>query len=147
MRFSLLRQFVIHLPQDSVVTLAQIGKLLGKHKVDILSLAGTSAFGICTAILFTDDEEKTTELLREINVPFSTQNVLIASLPDEPGAFGHFTQLLFDQGIRVLSFYALRFGASRSDYAFSVGEGDYEKAKAFLDASGFLKSYKTLKKH
>ena len=75
-----------------------------------------------------------------MNIPFSTQDVLIASLPNEPGAFGHFTQLLFDQKIQILSFYALRFNGNKADYAFSVNEADFEKAQAFLDASALLKS-------
>ena len=102
------------------------------------SLMATSAFGICTAILFTDNEEETHRLLLQINIPFSTQNVLVASLPDEPGTFGNFSQLLFDQGIRVSSFYLLRFTKTHAHYAFTVDEADFEKAQAFLDASGFL---------
>ncbi len=133
-----MKQFVIHLEKEE--TLTQIGKTLGKYNVQITSIAGTTAFGICTVILCTDNEKITHEQLRELNIPFSTQDVLIASLPNEPGAFGHFSQLLFDQKIRVLSFYALRFTANRADYAFSVNEVDFEKAQAFLDASAFLTS-------
>ncbi|MHA2340254.1 MAG: hypothetical protein ACXADW_00195, partial [Candidatus Hodarchaeales archaeon] len=104
-----MQQFVIHLENssDALSLLAQIGKILGEHDIDIISMAGTSAFGICTAILFTDNEEETHKLLLQLNIPFSTQNVLVASLPDEPGTFGNFAQLLFDQEIRVSSFYIL----------------------------------------
>jgi len=133
-----MKQFVIHLEKEE--TLTQIGKALGKYNVQITSIAGTTAFGICTVILFTDNEKIAQEQLQELNIPFSTQDVLIASLPNEPGAFGHFTQLLFDQKIQILSFYALRFTANRADYAFSVNEVDFEKAQAFLDASALLTS-------
>ncbi len=133
-----MKQFVIHLEKEE--TLTQIGKALGKYNVQITSIAGTIAFGICTVILFTDNEKIAQEQLQELNIPFSTQDVLIASLPNEPGAFGHFTQLLFDQKIQILSFYALRFTANRADYAFSVNEVDFEKAQAFLDASALLTS-------
>ena len=53
-----MQQFVIHLENssDALSLLAQIGKILGEHDIDIISMAGTSAFGICTAILFTDKE-------------------------------------------------------------------------------------------
>ncbi len=140
-----MQQFVLHLDKE-MQSLAEIGKALGKLKVDIVSMAGTSAFGICTAILLTDNEELTIQVLRRMNIPFSTQDVLVASLPDEPGSFGHFAQLLFDQNIQVLSFYVLRFSSNYADYAFSVGEADFEKAKSFLDASGFLKSSNKQKK-
>jgi hypothetical protein len=135
-----MKQFVIHL--EKAGTLSQIGKKLGKHNVQIISIAGTSAFGICTVILCTDNERITQEQLLELNIPFSTQDMLIASLPNEPGAFGHFTQLLFDQGIDIMSFYALRFTSNRAEYAFSVNEADFEKAQSFLDASAFLTSAK-----
>ncbi|MFX0087254.1 MAG: hypothetical protein ACFFAU_16510 [Candidatus Hodarchaeota archaeon] len=135
-----MKQFVIHLEKADI--LSEIGKKLGKHNVQIISIAGTTAFGICTAILCTNNEKVTQEQLLELNIPFSTQDVLVASLPNEPGAFGHFTRLLFDQGIDVMSFYALRFTANRAEYAFSVHEADFEKAQAFLDASAFLTSAK-----
>ncbi|MFX0173044.1 MAG: hypothetical protein ACFE9L_14120 [Candidatus Hodarchaeota archaeon] len=135
-----MKQFVIHLGTEQNEILVKIGKELGKHHVDIVSMAGTTAFGICTAVLLTNNEKLTIKALRDINIPFSTQDVLIASLPDEPGAFGHFTQLLLDQGIHLLSFYAVRFTESQAEYAFSVSETDFEKAQSFLDASGYLKS-------
>ncbi|MHA2304237.1 MAG: hypothetical protein ACXACU_02505 [Candidatus Hodarchaeales archaeon] len=135
-----MKQFVIHL--DNVDNLSRIGKALGKQNVQIVSIAGTTAFGICTIILCTDDEKMTKKQLLELNIPFSTQDVLIASLDNEPGAFGLFTQLLFDQGIGILSLYALRFTSNKAEYAFSVNEADFEKAQAFLDASGFLTSGK-----
>ena len=141
-----MQQFVIHLDNQNE-QLAQIGRTLGKYDVDIVSMAGVTAFGVCTTILFTDNEKLTIEILRKLNIPFSTQDVLIASLPDKPGAFGYFTQLLLDQGIHLLSFYALRFASNKADYAFSVTESDFERAKSFLDASGFLKSLKDKKKN
>lgn len=131
-----MKQFVIHLENVNIVSI--IGKALGKQDVQIVSIAGATAFGICTVILCTNDEKRTQEQLLELNVPFSTQDVLVASLDNEPGEFGLFTQLLFDQGIQILSFYALRFTSNKVDYAFSVNEADFEKAQAFLDASGFL---------
>ena len=135
-----MQQFVIHLEndKDALKLLAKIGRELGERNVDIVSMAGTSAFAICTAVLFTNNEELTHEILRELNIPFSTQTVLVASLPDEPGTFGNFAQLLFDQQIRVYSFYILRLTSTHAHYAFSVDEADFEKAQAFLDASGFL---------
>ena len=140
-----MRQFVIHLENSDM--LAQIGKALGQQNIDIVSMAGTTAFGICTAILFTDNEEGTISVLRQINIPFSTQDILVASIPDEPGSFGHFTQLFQDQGIRLLSFYVLRYDIVRkeADIAFSVDEADFEKTQSFLDASGFMKPLKKKK--
>ncbi|MFX1515202.1 MAG: hypothetical protein ACFFC6_02755 [Promethearchaeota archaeon] len=139
-----MQQFVIHLENSEA--LAQIGKRLGHSDIDIVSMAGTTAFGVCTAILFTDDEKGTIEVLRELKIPFSTQDILIASIPDEPGSFGHFTQLFQDQGIRLLSFYVLRYVKNNAEIAFSVDEADYEKAQSFLDVSGLVKSHKKKKK-
>jgi hypothetical protein len=142
------QQFVIHLEndKDALKLLAKIGRELGEKNVDIVSMAGTSAFAICTAVLFTNNEELTHDILRELNIPFSTQTVLVASLPDEPGTFGNFAQLLFDQAIRVYSFYVLRLTKTHAHYAFSVDEADFEKAQAFLDASGFLQITENPKK-
>jgi hypothetical protein len=135
-----LQQFVIHLEndKDALKLLAKIGKTLGDNQIDIVSMAGTSAFGICTAVLFTDNEEATHQILRDLNISFSKQNVIVAALPDIPGTFGNFAQLLFDQGIRVYSFYLLRYSKDHAHYAFTVDEADFEKAQAFLDASAFL---------
>ena len=143
-----MQQFVIHLEndKDALQLLARIGRTLGENNVDIVSMAGTSAFAVCTAVLFTDNEELTNQILRDLNIAFSTQTVLVAALPDEPGTFGNFAQLLFDQGIRVYSFYILRFTSTHAHYAFSVDEADFEKAQAFLDASGFLQITENPKK-
>jgi hypothetical protein len=143
-----LQQFVIHLEndKDALKLLARIGRTLGENNIDIVSMAGTSAFAVCTAVLFTDNEELTHQILRDLNIAFSTQTVLVAALPDEPGTFGNFAQLLFDQGIRVYSFYILRFTSTHAHYAFSVDEADFEKAQAFLDASGFLQITENPKK-
>lgn len=139
-----MKQFVIHL--ENSYTLAQIGKILGQFGIDIVSMAGTTAFGVCTAVLFTDNEEDTIKALRELNIPFSTEDTLVISIPDEPGSFGHFAQLFEDQEIRLLSFYVLRFAGKTVDIAFSVDEADFEKAQSFLDASGFVQSTKNHKR-
>ncbi|UCG04533.1 MAG: hypothetical protein JSW11_11225 [Candidatus Heimdallarchaeota archaeon] len=138
-----MQQFVIHLENSDA--LAKIGKALGQQDIDIVSMAGTSAFGVCTAVLFTDNIKGTINVLKKLNIPFSTQDILIASIPDEPGSFGHFTQLFKDQGIRLLSFYVLRFIAKNAEIALSVDEADFEKAQSFLDVSGFIKSHKKKK--
>jgi hypothetical protein len=137
------QQFVIHLVNSDA--LAQIGKALGQQDIDIVSMAGTSAFGVCTAILFTDNLKGTINVLRQLDIPFSTQDILIASISDEPGSFGHFTQLFQDQGIRLLSFYVLRYVGKNAEIAFSVDEADYEKAQSYLDVSGFIKLHKKKK--
>ncbi len=139
-----MRQFVIHLENSN--TLVEIGKTLGQNNIDIVSMAGTTAFGICTAVLFTNNEEGTIKALRAIKIPFSTQNILVVSLPDEPGSFGHFAQLFEDQGISLLSFYVLRFAGKIVDVAVSVDEANFEKAQSFLDASGILQHEKDYKR-
>ncbi len=138
-----MQQFVIHLENSDA--LAQIGKALGQQDIDIVSMAGTSAFGVCTAVLFTDNLKGTINVLRQLDIPFSTQDILIASISDEPGSFGHFTQLFQDQGIRLLSFYVLRYIGKNAEIAFSVDEADYEKAQSYLDVSGFIKLHKKKK--
>ena len=139
-----MRQFVIHLENSN--TLAEIGKTLGQKDIDIVSMAGTTAFGVCTAVLYTDNEENTIKVLRELKIPFSTQNILVVSIPDEPGSFGHFAQLFEDQGIRLLSFYILSSTGKIVDIAISVDEAEFEKAQSFLDASGFLQHKKDYKR-
>ena len=139
-----MKQFVIHLENSHA--LAQIGKILGQYGIDIVSMAGATAFGVCTVIIFNDNEEGTIKALREIDIPFSTQDVLVVSIPDEPGSFGHFAQLFEDQGIHLLSFYVMRFAGKMVDIAVSVDEADFEKAQSFLDASGFMQSIKNHKK-
>ena len=139
-----LKQFAIHL--ENYACLARIGKILGQNNIDIVSMAITTAFGICTAILLTDNEEDTIKALRSINIPFSTQDILVASIPDEPGSFGHFSQLFEDHGICLLSFCVLRFAEKNVDICFSVTEADFEKAQSFLDASGLVQSLKDYKK-
>lgn len=140
------RQFIIHIGSEAreVEFLAYIGKTLGEAGINIVSGCGTTAFGVCTAILLVSpqDEERAIELLREKSIPFGVQDVLIASLPNKPGAFGNFSQLLGDRGIQIQSFYGLRVSPNnRSEFAISVNEADFERAKAFLDASGFLKTF------
>lgn len=140
-----MRQFVIHIGNETreAELLASIGKALGEVGINILSACGTTAFGICTAILLVSpqDEERAIEILRELNIPFSAQDVLIVSFPDKLGAFGHFLQLLGDREIQIQSFYSMSSSTNLSEFAISVNEADFERAKAFLDASEFLKTF------
>jgi hypothetical protein len=139
------KQFIVHLDETrEIELLASIGKALGAANINILSGCGTTTFGVCTAILLVtpQDEKRAIEVLRENQIAFSMQEVLIASFPNIPGQLGLFSQLLGDQQIQIRSFYVLPASSStRSEFAISVNEVDFERAKDFLDASGFLKTF------
>ncbi|MFW9778525.1 MAG: hypothetical protein ACFFE8_06690 [Candidatus Heimdallarchaeota archaeon] len=140
-----MKQFIVHLDETlKVELLASIGKSLGAANINILSACETTTFGVSTAILLVNphDEKRAIEVLRGSKIAFSAQDVLIASFPNKPGTLGNFSQLLGDQEIQIQSFYLLPASSStRTEFAISVKEADFEKAKSFLDASGFLRTF------
>ena len=81
-----------------------------------MTTSEASEYGVVRMIV--DDVDTATEALREVDLPFSTVDVLGIEVSDEPGALGKVAVKLAEAGLNVD--YAYVTGASHSGNALCV---------------------------
>ena len=88
-------------------TLNEMTRVLTEHNVSLraLSLAEASDFGIARFIV--GDVLDTVNILKEAGYVSSLTSVVVAEIPDEPGALNKVLQIFTDHAINVEYMYAL----------------------------------------
>ena len=81
-----------------------------------MTTSEASEYGVVRMIV--DDVDTATDALRQVDLPFSTVDVLAIEISDEPGALGKVAVRLAEAGLNVD--YAYVTVASRSGNALSV---------------------------
>ena len=100
-------------------TLNEMTSVLSKHNVDLraLSLAEAADFGIARFIV--GNVLDTVTILKEEGYVSSLTPVVIAEIPDEPGALNKLLQIFTDNNINVEYMYAF-LGGAKVDHAYMV---------------------------
>ena len=94
-----------------------------------MTTSESSEYGVARMIV--DDVDAATEALRQVDLPFSTVDVLGMEFPDKPGALGKVAVRLAEADINVD--YAYVTVASKSGNALGVFKvADPQKAEAIL---------------
>jgi hypothetical protein len=88
-------------------TLNEMTRVLTEHNVDLraLSLAEASDFGIARFIV--SDVLDTVNILKEAGYVSSLTSVVVAEIPDEPGALNKVLQIFTEHSINVEYMYAI----------------------------------------
>ena len=88
-------------------TLNEMTRVLTEHNVDLraLSLAEASDFGIARFIV--SDVLDTVNILKEAGYVSSLTSVVVAEIPDEPGALNKVLQIFTEPSINVEYMYAI----------------------------------------
>lgn len=112
--------------------LAELCKIMGKNDVDIraLQLVEAGEFGLVRMI--TDNNEKSTALLKEAGMSFNKTEVLGVLMEDKPGSMGEISSLLSDASINI-------------EYAYAFITKIEKKAILILKVSNLEKSIEILK--
>lgn len=99
-------------------TLNEMTKVLTDHNVDLraLSLAEASDFGIARFIV--GDVLDTVNILKEAGYVSSLTSVVVAEIPDEPGALNKVLQIFTEHSINVEYMYA--FLGSKAGKAYMI---------------------------
>ena len=95
---------------DEPGTLARLGSVLGDAKVNIEAIQGMSREGKSTVQFVPADPNKTAHALGTAGISYTTREVLIVRVLDEPGMLGDVALVMFHAGINIDSVYVTTRG-------------------------------------
>jgi hypothetical protein len=102
-------EFTVVLP-DRPGTLAQLGAALGDAGVNIEAIQGMSRDGTSIIQFIPGDMDRAAAALRQAGLAFTTREVLIVRVLDEPGMLGDVALVMSHAGINIDSVYVTSRG-------------------------------------
>jgi hypothetical protein len=123
------RQFVVQL-ENRPGAIAGLARSLGAHGIDIREIAAGGLGGVGYAILETDDDTATGDVLRAAGYPFVTGEAILATIPDVPGALAATADRLAVAGVDVAGILVV--GRSRGSVEIALTVDDPVRAREVL---------------
>ncbi len=123
------RQFVVQL-ENRPGALAGLARALADRGIDIRQLAGGGMGSVGYAILETDDDATTSEVLRAARYPFVAGEPVLATIADIPGALASTTDRLAVAGVDVSAILVV--GRQRGLVEFALSVDDVARAREVL---------------
>jgi hypothetical protein len=102
-------EFTVRL-EDRPGRLAELGAALGDAGVNIDAIQGMTCEGQGVIQLVPSDAEDTTEVLKAAKIAFTTREVLVVNIMDEPGTLGDVALVMSEAGINIDAVYATLSG-------------------------------------
>jgi hypothetical protein len=96
--------------EDRPGTLARLGIVLGDAMVNIEAIHGTSRERSTIVQFVPNDQGKAARALDAAGIAYSTRDVLIVRVLDEPGTLGDVAVVMFQAGINIDSVYVTTRG-------------------------------------
>lgn len=125
-------QFVVQL-RNRPGALAEFAAALGAHGVDIRDIAGGGLGDVGYAIVTTDDEAATRDVLRESGHLFAEGRPVIVEIQDRPGELATVTERLGDAGININGIVLVGRSATSVDIAITVDDPSNARRVLGLD--------------
>jgi len=113
--------FVIQL-ENRPGELAHIARALANRGINIQHLAGSGAGCTACAMLTTDDDEMTREVLKSIGVPFVEGDTLHVEIPDRPGAIADLSERLSAGGVNITGILIVGRRGAMCEVAMTVND-------------------------
>lgn len=113
------QQFTIDL-DNHPDALAVLLEALAERHVDLRTIAITGIGRRTTAVLITSDDAVTRDVLRAHHHRFSAGDIVITSVPDEPGALAHLMREISHTGINLQGLSLLRWHQGKAELALST---------------------------
>lgn len=110
--------------------LGHLTRALAARGIDITYISGSGAGDLACALLTTDDDPATTEVLHSMGVSFVTGSTLMIEVPDKPGALADLAERLGREGVNIQGFCIVGHRNGMAEVAFSVD--DEERAREIL---------------
>ena len=130
---AILKQITVFL-ENVPGRLATLCNTLEERGVNLQAMTTSEASEYGVVRMIVDDVDAATEALRQVDLPFSTVDVLGVEVSDEPGALGKVAVRLAEAGLNVD--YAYVTVASQSGNALCVFKvADPRKAEAMLTSA------------
>ena len=99
--------------------LSQVASAVGDEGINILGCVGMGR-STASVTMVTDDEEATTEVLKSMGRDFEVNELILTSLPNEPGALAGMATKLSDAGVNIKSFYIMKMELDVADVAMTT---------------------------
>lgn len=116
--------------------LAEVTELLAKNGIDLqaLHISETADYGVLR--LIASDWQLAEKTLREANIPVSTSDVILASVPDAPGGLSSLLKVLADRDIDFSYMYSV-FGRTEGTANMILKVADIDAVEKLLSENGF----------
>ena len=117
------QQFVVQLP-DQPGALAQLLEALAARGLDLRSVSAGAVASRGTAVLVLNDAEIARGVLLAGRYTFVEGEVLVTSVPDQPGAVAGLARRLADAGVNLQGLAILGWNQGKAELALSVDHPD-----------------------
>jgi hypothetical protein len=121
--------FVVQLP-NRPGELAHLAKGLCARGVNIVQIQGSAAGDLACALIYTDDDAATQEVLRSMGYSFVAGSTLIVEIEDSPCALGELTARLANAKVNVTGCCIIGRREGKAEWSLSVD--DEPKARSIL---------------
>ena len=115
-----MREYCIKLP-DRPGEMASLCEVLAENKINILTAAAMTATGAVLAIV-TEDSEATIAVLDSLGYEYHVEEILLVTLPHQPGALAGLSRTLANAGINIKSIYIMSKDENQGVIAFTVDD-------------------------
>ncbi len=125
-------QLVAKMP-DRVGALADVTEALSAAGANMSAICAYGQEGTGEFMLMTSDDETVAEALRNLGAEVSTEKVVVAEMPDAPGALAAAARAIAQDGIQIGYVYGtVAPGATSAVAVFRVADEDAERAAAAI---------------
>jgi hypothetical protein len=121
--------FVVQLP-NRPGELGHLAKGLCARGVNIVQIQGSAAGDLACALIYTDDDAATSEVLRSMGYSFVAGSTLIVEIEDTPCALSELTARLANAKVNVTGCCIIGRREGRAEWSLSVD--DEPKARSVL---------------
>ncbi len=102
--------------------LGHLTRALAARGIDIKYISGSGAGDLACAVLTTDDDGATADVLRSMGASFVTGSTLMVEIEDVPGALARLTTRLGEAGVNIEGFCIVGHRNSRAEVALAVDD-------------------------
>lgn len=102
--------------------LGHLTRALAARGIDINYISGSGAGDLACALLTTDDDAATRDVLHSMGVSFVTGSTLMIEVPDKPGALADLAERLGKGGVNIEGFCIIGHRDGMAEIAFSVDD-------------------------
>ena len=117
-----MQEYCIKLP-DEPGQMATLCESLASKGINLLTATALTATGAVVAVV-TDDEEGTTEVLNNLGHEFHVSEVLLVTMPHQPGSLAALSRTMGNAGININSIYIMSKDEDKAAIAFTADDVD-----------------------
>ena len=104
---------------DKPGELAEVASAVGEQGINILGCVGMGR-STASVTMVTDDEEATSKVLKDMGRDFESNELILTTLSNKPGALADMATQLSDAGINIISFYIMKMEMDAADVALTT---------------------------